>query len=334
MKSLHPIDRRRLLALSATSAMALGNWPLQVSGAEYPGQQPIRLIVPFPPGGLTDTIARLVAAGMGAETGGTVIVENVPGATGSLGLTRAARAMPDGYTIVLSISASHSILPAMSKNLPYKPDRDFVPLGRLGQAGTVVLAHPSLPASNLSELLALARKAAGPPIFYASWGNGSGGHLTMEAVNHLAQINLLHVPYKGEAPLLQAMLGAEVAVGVASIGGALPYLRAGKLKALGVTGSSRSALLPEVGTLTEQGVPFDASAWIGLFAPARTPEGIVDQLSRALAAVQSKPEYGDRLSALGVDGAPTSREAFERQIGRDAQAWAKVIATIGVQARD
>jgi tripartite-type tricarboxylate transporter receptor subunit TctC len=325
-------DRR--LALRTLVGIVAVPWTLAPRGAKaaaFAGPQPIRLIVPFPAGGSTDVVARLFALGLGQQLKTTVYVENIAGATGTVGLLRAARAEPDGRTLALGISATHAIAPTLLPDLPYKPDRDFVPIGRLAQTGLIVVAHPAFPANDIAELLALARKP-GADLMYGSWGNASGGHLMMEAIGRHAGARLTQVPYMGEAPLLQALIGGEVMLAAASVGTAMPNLRAGKLKVLAIGSPSRAALLPEVPTLLEQGVPFAATSWYGLFAPAPTPGAIVDELARATAAVLVLPAFTDKARALGLDVQPVSREAFVRQIRDDTATWGRLIQAGGIKA--
>lgn len=324
-------DRRRMLL--APIAAATSSWmlaPRRALATDYPRNQPIRLIVPFPAGGGTDVIGRIVAKGLAQELKTTIFVENISGATGAIGLQRAARAEPDGYTLTLGISATHAIAPALLKDLPYKPLRDFVPVGRLAQTALIVVANPKFPANNVADLLALARKPGGG-LLYGSWGNGSGGHLMMESVCHHGGVKMTQVPYKGEAPLLMALIGDEIQLGAASPGTAMPHVRAGRIKVLAVGGPRRTALLPDVATLVEQGVPFDTTSWYGLFAPARTPSAIVDELARALAAVLNLPELNDKTRELALEIEPTTRESFTRQIAADTAAWGRLIEVSGAK---
>ncbi len=320
-------------ALCAAMGLATLGVPLAHAQAPgFPGDKPIKLIVPYAPGGSTDVLSRLVAQGMGQELKGTVIVENIPGAAGTLGVARAARATPDGYTLVMGITATHAIAPALYKDLAYKPEQDFVPIGRIGQSPLLLLANPSLPAHDMQGLLALARQQA-KPLIYAAWGVGSGGHLTMESVGLHAKIKTEQVAYKGEAPVLQALIGGEVQFGVASVGAAMPFLKAGRLKALAVNGPTRSTLLPEVPTLAEQGIAFESSSWWALFAPAKTPVPVQDQLARALAAVLQRPEAQARMRDLGLDTDTISRADFARQMQQDTAVWGRLVVLSGATAQ-
>lgn len=323
---------RRAALCAAIGLPTLGVPLAQAQAPAFPGDKPIRLIVPFAPGGSTDVLSRMVAQGMGQELKGTVIVENIPGAAGTLGVARAARATPDGYTLVMGISATHAIAPALYKELAYKPEQDFVPIGRVAQSPLIIVANPSLPAHDMQALLAQARQQ-GKPLMYAAWGVGTGGHLTMEAVGFHAKIKTEQVAYKGEAPVLQALMGGEVQVGVSSVGAAMPFLKAGRLKALAVNGPTRSMVLPEVRTLAEQGIAFESSSWWAVFVPAKTPLPVQDQLARAQAAVLQRPELQARMRDLGLDTDPISRADFARQIQQDTAVWGRLVVRSGATAQ-
>jgi len=311
--------------------LAMASLSLSAKASDFPGTEPIKLVVPFPPGGLTDSLSRMLAQGLAEELKGTVIVENVAGATGQLGMTRVARAPADGRTLVMSIGSTHVMAPALQKNLPYKTDQDFVPLGRTGVSKLVIVANPKLPANGLQELLALARRQE-QPLFYGTWGIGSGAHLLMEVINQHGKLTMTQSPYKGEAPMLNAVMGGEVLLGVASVSSAAPLIRDGRIKALGVTGSPRSALLPNVPTMDEQGIRFAGSlGWFGLFAPAKTPAPVVDQLSKALTAVLARPQVQERMRAMGLETETSSRAEFERQIKDDLVFWKDLVTTARIE---
>lgn len=326
------LPSRRATLLAALGLAALGVPLAHAQTASFPGDKPIRLIVPFAPGGSTDVLSRMLAQGMGQELKGTVIVENIAGAAGTLGVARAARAAADGYTLLMGISATQAIAPALYKDLPYKPEQDFIPIGRVAQSPLVVLVNPSLPVQDMQGLLALTRQQ-GKPLLYAAWGVGSGGHLTMEAVGFHTKLKTEQVAYKGEAPVLQALIGGEVQVGVTSVGVAMQFLKAGRLKALAVNGAKRSSVLPEVPTLAEQGIAFESSSWWALFAPSKTPAAIADQLARAQAAVLQRPELQAKMRDLGMDTDTISRADFARQIKEDTAIWGKLVTLSGATAQ-
>jgi tripartite-type tricarboxylate transporter receptor subunit TctC len=331
MKTPHPdASRRRLLGGAlACPLVALATWR-SAAAADYPGSKPIKLVVPFPPGGGTDIVGRWIGQALAQELKSTVIVENLAGATGTLGTAQVARAAPDGYTLLLGISATNAIAPALFKNLSYKPERDFTPLVRIAQGGNLFVVHPSLPVKNIDELIALARKP-GSDLVYGSWGIGSGGHLAMEALKQHAKLDLPHVPYKGVAPLLQDLIGGTLKVAVVDLASGTPHVQAGKLRPIAVSGPKRSSLLPAVPTLVEQGVPFDTASWYAVFGPAKMPPPLVAQLSQALERVLKSPEAADKVRALGMEADPVSREAFEQQVHKDAGVWAAIVDKGGIK---
>jgi tripartite-type tricarboxylate transporter receptor subunit TctC len=322
--------RRRLLR-AALAAPLIASIPLRAArAADYPGSKPIKLVVPFPPGGGTDITGRWIGQALAQELKGTVIVENLAGATGTLGTGQVARAAPDGYTLLLGISATNAIAPALFRNLPYKPERDFTPLVRIAQGGNLFVVHPSLPAKNVDELIALARKP-GSDLVYGSWGIGSGGHLAMEALKQHAKLDLPHVPYKGVAPLLQDLIGGTIKVAVVDFASGAPHVQAGKLRPFAVSGPTRSSLLPQVPTLVEQDVPFDTASWYAVFGPAKMPPALVAQLSQALERVLKSPEAAEKIRTLGMEPDPISREAFEQQVRKDIGVWAAIVDKGGIR---
>ncbi|WP_066741183.1 tripartite tricarboxylate transporter substrate binding protein [Cupriavidus sp. D384] len=312
------------LAAGVAGAMTL---PVAVAADAYPGK-PIRLVVPFPPGGGTDVVGRMVAARLSTVLKGTVVVENVAGATGTIGTAQVARAAPDGYTIVLGISATHAIAPAIFPKLTYDPLRDFVPIGRIAYGGNVLVANPAFPAHDVRALIAMA-KQPGADLAYGSWGQGSGGHLAGESLNVSAGIHLRHVPYKGVAPMLNDVMGGTVPIAMSDLAGTLPLIRSGKVRALAVSGSERSAALPDVPTLAESGIAFRVDSWYALFAPARTPPAIVDRLEGAVHVAMQDSALQAQIAAMGMRYQPVSRTQFTSQMRDDARAWAALVTSSG-----
>lgn len=318
--------------------MAPRGWPalaLAALGASAPAahagpfpDKPIRLVVPFPPGGGTDVVGRILAAGLAKDLGKTVVVDNVPGATGTIGSAQVARAAPDGYTLVLGISATHAIAPAIFPKLPYDPLRDFAPVGRLFYGGNVLIAGPAFTGRDLPALIAAAKRP-GADLTYGSWGNGSGGHLAGESLNVSGGIRLRHIPYKGVSPMLTDVMGGTLPVAMSDLAGTLPLIRAGKVRALAVSGSERSPALPDVPTFTESGVPFGVDSWFALFAPAGTPPGILDRLERATAAALRDPAIRAQADALGMRYTPQTRSEFAAQWRADTAAWAALVKSSG-----
>ncbi len=316
--------RRALLGTAFFGALGLGAMPAALAQlANYP-DKPIRLVVPFPPGGGTDVMGRWVAQSLGNTLKATVIVENVPGATGTVGSARVARAEPDGYTLLLGITATHAIAPAIYKNLPYKPATDFVALARIAQGGNLLVANPAFPANSVKELVAMAKKP-GNDLMVASWGNGSGGHLALEAINQAAGVRMGHVPYKGVSQVLNDLGGGQIQLGMTDISSAIPMVKAGRIKPLAVTGPRRSSAYPDVPTLVEQGIASDTAVWYGVFAPARTPVPIVERLSQALQAMLTQPETIEKVRSLGMEADPISREGFAQQVQGDIATWSRIV---------
>ena len=279
------------LALSAPVCDALAQ--------AYPAR-PIRLIVSFAPGGSVDLVARLMGQKLSEAWGQQVVIDNRPGAGGSVSAEIAARATPDGYTLYMS-SASIVVNASLYRNLPYDPIKDFAPVTLLASVQNVLVAHPSLPARNVSELIALARKAPAK-INYASTGSGSSGHLTMELFKSMAGVNLTHVPYKVVGQATSDLLSGQVSLWFPSIPSVLPHIKAGKMAALAVAGGKRSPALAEVPTVAESGLRgFDASTWYPLLAPATTPQPIVDKLNAQLVAILGSAEVQERLVRQGVE---------------------------------
>ena len=329
-----PITRRHALrtlgALCALPALALPAAAGAAQADAYPSK-PIRLVVPFPPGGGTDVVGRLIAAHMGSALGTTVVVENIAGATGTIGSAQVARAAPDGYTLLLGITATHAIAPAIFPHLAYDPLRDFQPVGRLFYGGNVLVVNPAFPARDLKSLIALAKKP-GADITYGSWGNGSGGHLSGEALNVAAGIHLRHVPYRGVSPMLTDLMGGTLQVAMADVTSSAPLIRTGKIRAIAVTGTQRSPAMPDVPTFAEAGGPAGTDSWYALFAPAKTPAPIVDKLEAALQAAMRDPAMREQASNLGMRYAPQSRADFVTQWRSDTQTWTKLVKSSGAVA--
>lgn len=324
----HPRALRRRSLLTGAALLATAAWPL--AHAALLDGKPIRLVVPFPAGGGTDIMGRLLAQELGRELNTTVIVDNVPGATGTVGSAQVARSTPDGHTLLLGISATHAIAPALFKDLKYRPEQDFIAIARVAHGGNLLVAHPAYAANSPSEMVALAKRT-GEPLMYGSWGNGSGGHLAGESIRIATGIPMVHVPYKGAAPLLQDVVGGQVQVALADVAGALPMLRAGKIKALAVTGRKRSSALPQVPTLVESGIAFDTESWFALFAPARMPQADAQLLSQAAARALQRPEVIEKIKSLGMEADPISREDFNTQWRADIVTWARVVQTSGAK---
>ena len=286
----------------------------------YP-QKPVRIISPYPPGGLGDLLPRAVAAGLTEHLGQQVIVENRPGASQIIGMQAAARSPPDGHTLVFGSVTSLAINPSAHRNLPYDPVKDFAPVALCVTTPVYLVLHPSVPAKSVKELVALARARPGT-LTYGSGGNGSSNHLAGELFKSLARVDLLHVPYKGAGPAMVDVMAGHVDMMFGAAG--LAEAQAGRVRLLGVSSAKRSALAPHVPTIAESGVPgYEATIWFGILAPAGTPAGIVTRLSQDIHKVLAQPRMRESFSTLDIT--PGTPEAFAALIRREIPKWRKVL---------
>jgi tripartite-type tricarboxylate transporter receptor subunit TctC len=286
--------------------------------------KPIRIVVPFPPGGGTDIVARAVSPKMSEVLGQPVIVENRAGAGGNIGTDVVAKSSADGYTLLVA-SASTAINTTLMKNITWDFKRDFAPVALLVLNQHLLAAHPSLPANNVRELIALAKAKPGR-ITFASYGNGSSAHLTGELFKMMAGIDLLHVPYKGAAPAVNDLVGGQVNVMFADVAALLPHVKSGKLKALAIASAKRFEGLPDVPTVAESGVPgFEAGGFLGLVAPAATPAPVIARLNDAANQALAVPAVHERLLALASIPMAGTPEAFGQRINAEIDKWARVI---------
>jgi tripartite-type tricarboxylate transporter receptor subunit TctC len=302
-------------------------------GAQPWPSKPIRVIVPYPAGGFYDTVARLIGVKMADDFGQPVLVENRVGAGGIVGTDHVAKSPPDGYTIMVGGIGPHGINPGLYPKLPYDPVRDFEPIVHVVNAANILVVHPSVPAPSLRELVALARAKPGG-LNYASNGSGTSPHLAAEMFASAMDIKLTHIPYKGSAPATTAMLGGQTHMAFNNAGDVLQHIRAGKLRALAVTGAKRLPALPEIPTMQESGVPgYEAVAWWAYYAPAGTPRDIVNRLNGQINKAIQLPDVRDRLSVQGsaeiVGGSPEQLAAFMK--GEIAK-WSRVIKASGATA--
>ncbi len=290
---------------------------------EYPSR-PIRMVVPFAPGGGSDISGRVLAEGLGKALGQQVVVDNRPGAGSTIGTDIVTKATPDGYTMLLG-NISLAFNAALYKKLPYKSVRDLIPVSLVVQQPNILVNHPSLPAKTLKEFITLARSSPGKFTF-ASAGLGSGTHLAMELLNMSLNIKMIHVPYKGTGPALTAVLGNEVTVFMSTFASALPHVKAGRLHTFGVTTAKRAPALPDVPTIAEAGVPgFNYGTWYGLLVPAGTPRAIVDKLNKATVAQLHSAELRQRYESQGMEPIPSTSAEFTAKLKSETEKWAKVV---------
>jgi tripartite-type tricarboxylate transporter receptor subunit TctC len=295
----------------------------------YP-TRPVRLVVGFPPGGATDLVARLMAPKYSELLKQQVVVENRPGANGTIATDLLTQALPDGHTVHLATFGSLVISPSITK-VPYDPSKDIAPVAQVVALQNIVIVHPSLAARGLKELIALANKKP-QGLSYASSGVGSPGNLAGELLRTMANANLVHVPYKGGGPAMTDLIAGHIEVFVAVISTAVPQVQAGKARALAVTGSRRSVALPGVPTVAETGFKgYEAVNWYGLVVPAKTPRAIVDRLHEATLAVLDSREVKDALHQHGIDVATGSPEAFSAYIGSETDKWRPLIKSLGLK---
>ena len=313
---------RRLFALVALL------WPLLAS-AQYPAR-PIRIVIPFPPGGATDIIGRVVSQKLSDRLGQPVVVDNRPGAGGTIGSEAVAKAQPDGYTLLISTNSTHAIAPVLTKP-PYDPLRDFTAIALLVQSPNILVVSPKLGVSNVRELIAAAKAKPGE-LSFASSGNGTIIHLTGEMFKQMAGVDLLHVPYKGTALSLPDLANGRVSILFDNIVSAQPNLRSGTVKALAVTSLKRSALMPELPTMAEEGLPgFESIAWFALFGPAGLPAEVAKRLQDAALAALEAGDARERLAAAGGEAAPASGDEVRRLIRADMDKWARVVKAANVK---
>ncbi len=312
----------RIVCASLFAALAALPAPL-VLAAGYP-EKPIRLVIPFSPGGGTDLLCRALQDRLERALGVGVIIDNRPGAGGTLGVTLAARATPDGYTF-LATSASYTFAPGLYKDLAYDAIKDFKPLTMLTQQPLILGVHPSLPVKSVKELIALARQRPGE-INYASAGIGSNLHMTTELFKYMAKINLVQVPYKGGGPALVALITGEVQVSFTGVLSSKPFRKSGQIRALAVTTKQRSPAVPDLPTIDESGVPgYDKGGWTGMFAPAQVPESIIAHVYQAVAKVLKDPNAVKRLADDGLVAVANPPAEFDAFVRAEIAEWTKLI---------
>jgi len=317
------------ISIKTIGYVIFGAAPLLPHAADWPAKT-IRIIAAFPPGGFVDLGARVVAAPLGAALGQQIIVDNRGGAGGVVGTELAARAAPDGYTLIVGSVGTHAVNQALYRKLPYHVLRDFQAVTRLADAPSVLAVHPSLPVKSVKELITLAR-AQPKKILYASAGSGTSTHLAAVLFESLAQVQFVHVPYKGGGPAIVDVLAGQVPVTFGTAATVSPHARSGRLRGLGVTGGKRASVLPDVPTIAEAGVPgYEMLNWLGLFAPAQTPRVVVERLNGEVLKILRTVELRDKLNAAGAEPAALATEEFASFLKSEVEKWAKVVAATGM----
>jgi tripartite-type tricarboxylate transporter receptor subunit TctC len=322
-----------MASLCGTAAFVAAIVAHGASAADAYPTKPVRLIVGFVPGGANDLVARVVAAKLTPRLGQQVIVENRAGAGGNVATQLAARAAPDGYTMLLGTVATHAMAPALYKDLQYDVINDFAMVTQLVGVSTLIAVHPTVPARTLKEYVALAKRRPGK-LSFATPGAGSISHLSGEMFIKAADIAIVHVPYKGGGPAMLDVMSGQVETLIGLISTGAPSVQAGKLRGLAGTAAHRSTVLPDVPTVAEAGYPgFEASGWLGLMFPAKTPAAILERMYKEAAAVMAAPEVRDQLQNAGIDPAPSNPEAFRSYVQSEGVKWARLIreARITVQ---
>jgi tripartite-type tricarboxylate transporter receptor subunit TctC len=318
-----------LLALLALP-LAILVGPAPAHAQAFPNK-PVRLVVPFPPGGPLDTVGRALAQKLTEAWGQSVIVDNRPGAGGNIGADLVAKAAPDGYTVVMGALSTHAVNPSLYAKMPYDAIKDFAPITLVAITPNVLVVNPSLPVNSVRELVAYAKANPGK-LAFGSGSNGSAGHLAGELFKADTGTDLLHVPFKGAAPAMQALLSGDIQLMFDNLASASAQVKAGKLKALAVTTARRSPLAPDLPTMAESGLPgFDISTWFGLLAPAGTPPDVVARWNAEVGRILRTPDMRERLTAMGAEAAPDTPAEFAQFIASEAAKYARIVKVSGAK---
>jgi tripartite-type tricarboxylate transporter receptor subunit TctC len=298
--------------------------------AAYPNR-PVKLVIPFPPGGPLDIIGRLIAQKASEDWGQSVVVDNRPGAGGNIGADLVAKSPADGYTILMGALSTHAVNPSLYAKMPYDATKDFAPISLVAITPNVLVVNASLPVSSAKEFIAYAKANSGK-LSFGSGSNGSAGHLAGELFKVDTKTDIVHVPYKGGAPATQALLAGDTQFMFDNLANAMPHVKAGKLKALAVTTAERSKLAPDLPTMAEAGLPgFDISTWFGLFAPAGTPKDVIAKWNAEVVKILNSPDMRERLTAQGAESAPTTPEQFAALIQSEIPKYARIVKISGAK---
>jgi tripartite-type tricarboxylate transporter receptor subunit TctC len=319
---------QRALAIIAGLGLTL---PTVAAAADTPyPTRPIRFVVGFLPGGPSDTLARVVGIKLGETLGQPVIIDNRAGAGGNISAEIVADALPDGHTLLLATGAPLVMAPILGTKVGFVPERDFAAVSNLGGSMSILVAHPSLPANNVKELIAYAKARPGE-VNYASSGVATANHLAAELLCSMAGIQMTHVPYKGSGAALPALIGGQVKLGFGPLLPAIPHVKAGRLKAIGVSGLKRSSAVPDVPAIAETLPGYQVDSWYGVFVPAKTPKAVVARLNQTLVAVLALPDVKERLARDGVDAAGSTPEALNAIVQSEKKLWTKVVKDANIK---
>jgi tripartite-type tricarboxylate transporter receptor subunit TctC len=314
-----------IVLLAASSVTFAQDWP----------NKPIRVVVPYPPGGGVDFVSRTVSQRLGEVLKATMVVDNRTGASGTIGADAAAKSAPDGYTILIASPAEVLVGPISGQKVAYSPEYDLVPVTLIGETPLVIAAHPSLAAKTIQEFIALAKKSPGK-FSYGSPGGGSTMHYAGESMNALAGIDILHVPYRGAAPVVTDLLGGQVPIGIVGMPPVVPHAKSGKLRVLAVTSAKRSAAMPEVPAMAE--LPgFDGyrfTNWMGVYVPAKAPQAVIDMLAAAISKIVREPTVREKLLSQGVEPVGSSPAEFGAFLAAERQSYTKIAKERGIRAAD
>jgi tripartite-type tricarboxylate transporter receptor subunit TctC len=322
--------RRVTLLILAFLGAAMAQYAAAQAPAAYP-TRPIRLILPAAPGGPVDVIGRTVGIGLAEALGQIIVIDNRAGAGGIIGAEIVARGTPDGYTLMFAHSGPLAIEAAIHSKLPYHPLKDFAPVSLVAASPYALLVSPASPAKSVKELVALAKSRQGK-FHFASGGVGTGLHMAGELLNLAAGIKMIHVPYKGAAPSMTALMSGEVDTMFNGVSSALPHVKAGRLRALAVSSAQRSPLFPDLPTVAESGFKYETAGWYGLVAPARTPKAVTTRLQSNLHTALNSPQMKERLAAQGVDGIASTSEALTQHLRVELEKWTAVVKAAGLKA--
>lgn len=318
------------LASFSLFVMVISFLPVTVLAEVYPSK-PIRIVAPFPPGGPADILSRIIGHKLSQSWGQQVIVDNRPGAGGNIGADLVAKAAPDGYTLLLGFVGTHAINASLYAKMPYDNVKDFEPVSQVAAVTIVLVVHPSVPASSIKELIALAKSKPGQ-LTFGSPGNGTPQHLAGQLFNTMAGVDMLHVPYKGAVPALTDLLGGQVSMIFSSMPPALPLVKTGKLRALGVTSATRSPAAPDISTISESGIPgYEVKNWYGIFAPRGTPKEIVSKLNAEIVKILNMPDVKESLAVQGAEPVSGTPEQFAAYIKEETEKWAKIVKYSGAR---
>jgi tripartite-type tricarboxylate transporter receptor subunit TctC len=305
--------------------------PICAAADAYP-DRPIQFIIPYPPGGASDVIARILSPKMSSALGQPVVIQNRPGANGNIATGDVARAKPDGYTILMGNVGPNAINPAIYKSVKFDPIKSFAPIVQTGNVPMVVVVNSSLPVKNMQEFLTYLRNSKEPPIF-ATGGVGAATHLTSGLLEVMGHVKLTHVQYSGDPFTLNDMIGGHVMMGIVTLPAMLPFIKNDKLRILAVTTAKRTPKLPDVPTVAESGLPgFDSASWGGVLAPAGTPQPIIDKLNTTLVSTLKDPEVAEKLGQLGVDIVGNTPQQFGGYLQTEVQKWSSVVKQTGISA--